>query len=260
MCQAINEKKCATDLSIRNPGLMSHSRWLTTANRILWLYVANDHSTEELSHLITYVITVYAPVWFFIKSNPSYKDGARYFFQSVSKSRYLTEDLKNTVDPVIQRNSFFAHPVNLLISMITNNRKHIRELGIRRILKARQQSPSPSTEQAVRQIRLPRINFACEEYTELINWANENVTEPPLTFNLSNQSLTEYVKEANTPVIELDNYPCHTQAVERCLKLVSEASEKVCGLTKRDGFIRARLSSIETLESMSKFETKNQYN
>ena len=141
--------------------------------------------------------------------------------------------------------------------MIIDDRKHIRKLGIRRILKARQQLQSSSVEEAVRQDRLSRINFAFEDYIELIDWAIENVTEPPLTFNLSNQSLMEYVNEISTPVIEWENHPYHTQAGERCIKFVSEVSEKVRGLTKRDGFIHARLSSMR---SMPNFETKGQYN
>ena len=81
----------------------------------------------------------------------------------------------------------------------------------------------------------------------MINWAIENVTESPLNFqinlcnlkfNLSNFCLLEYVNEISALVTKLKNYPCHTQAVERCIKLVSEAYEKVCGLTKRNGFIR----------------------
>ena len=89
----------------------------------------------------------------------------------------------------------------------------------------------------------------------MIDWAIENVTEPPLTFNRSNRSLMEYVNEISTPIIELENYPCHMPAVERCIKLVSEASERVCGLTKYDGFLHARLSSRR---SMPNFEIKGQ--
>ena len=80
--------------------------------------MAADHPTEELSHLVTYVMKAYALVWFIIQSKPSCKDGARHVFQLIGISRYLTEDLKNIVDPVIQCNLFFADPKNLLISMI----------------------------------------------------------------------------------------------------------------------------------------------
>ena len=44
----------------------------------------------------------------------------------------------------------------------------------------------------------------------------------------------------------IENFPCHTQAVERCIKLVTEASQSVCGENRRDGFIRSRKESTRT--------------
>ena len=63
-----------------------------------------------------------------------------YIFQLISRSRYLSTDQKEIVDPVIQRNSFFTHTENILIIMITDDREHGPKLGLRRILKARHTS------------------------------------------------------------------------------------------------------------------------
>ena len=49
---------------------------------------------------------------------------------------YLSSGLKEIVDPVIQTNFLFAHPQNILLAMITDDTKHVRELELRRILKA----------------------------------------------------------------------------------------------------------------------------
>lgn len=46
----------------------------------------------------------------------------------ISASRYLSTELKAIIDPVIQRNSYFAHPENLFLAMLTDPQKHIREL------------------------------------------------------------------------------------------------------------------------------------
>ena len=89
---------------------------------------------------------------------------------------------------MIRRNSFFAHPKVLLISVITDDRKQAHELGIRGISKAHQHPQSSLTNQALRQFRFLKLNFACKDYTEMNNWAIETVTEPALTFALSNQS------------------------------------------------------------------------
>ena len=44
--------------------------------------------------------------------------------------------MKEIFDPVIQRNSLFDRSENILIAMITDDTEHVRELELRRILKA----------------------------------------------------------------------------------------------------------------------------
>ena len=46
-----------------------------------------------------------------------------------------------------------------------------------------------------------------------------------------------------TPAVILPEFPCHTKAVERHVKLMTEVAKVVCGQKSRDGFIRARVSS-----------------
>lgn len=36
-----------------------------------------------------------------------------------------------------ERNSYFAHPENLIVAMVIGERLHVRELGLRRVRKAR---------------------------------------------------------------------------------------------------------------------------
>lgn len=49
---------------------------------------------------------------------------------------------------------------------------------------------------------------------------------------------------------------CHTQAVERMVKLVTEVSIKVADELRRDGYIRAVLQSRS---EMPKFDKKSQF-
>ena len=100
ICNGINAGECSFDLSIRNPGCLNHFRWLTTANRIFRLYVSNKIPSEKLQALVMFIIRVYAPLWFAIKSQSSCKDGARHFHQQVARSRYLSQEQKNIIDPV----------------------------------------------------------------------------------------------------------------------------------------------------------------
>ncbi|GBM62033.1 hypothetical protein AVEN_220959-1 [Araneus ventricosus] len=64
-------------------------------------------------------------------------DEALQMFKLIGETRYLPIELKVKIDPIIKRNSYFAHPENLLIAMLTDSEPHIRELEVHQILKAR---------------------------------------------------------------------------------------------------------------------------
>src|SRR6266568_2931266 len=201
------------------------------------VYVSTECPSDSLKVLVTFIIKVYAPMWFQIKMNPSCKDGARHVWHSIKRSRYLSLDLKNVIDPVIQRNAYFAHPENILLSMITDHSKTIRELGLRRILRAR------SEKYGLRMFSIPTLNFNAQNYMDMIDWQNTPVTEPPLLAEVPVDSIEMLVASGEIPVMDFPKYPCHTQAVERCVKLITEASASVCGEKARNGFIRVRLES-----------------
>ena len=92
----------------------------------LRLYVGCENPSDTLVTIVTFIVRVYAPTWFNIKRKPLRKDGARHLFMMIKNSRYQMDELKAMVDPVIQRNSYFAHPENLLQSMMTDDRPDIR--------------------------------------------------------------------------------------------------------------------------------------
>ena len=71
------------------------------------------------------------------------------------------------VDTVIQRNAVFGHAENILLTMLSDDRTHIRELAYRRILVARKENGSSSR---VRKFRVPSLNLEAKEYTELVEW------------------------------------------------------------------------------------------
>ena len=62
ICTAVINGQCPQDLSLRNPGAINHSRWLTTGNRILRLYIGSEKPSHELMTLAKFVIRVYAPM------------------------------------------------------------------------------------------------------------------------------------------------------------------------------------------------------
>ncbi|GBN23048.1 hypothetical protein AVEN_125444-1 [Araneus ventricosus] len=49
-----------------------------------------------------------------------------------------------------------------------------------------------------------------------------------------------------------EEFPCHTQPVGRCVRLISEAAMNVCGEAARDGYIRAKLQARKELPTFEK--------
>ena len=161
--------------------------------------------------------------------------------------------------PVIQRNGFFAHHENVLIAMVNDDDPTVRALGWRRIKKAR----SSNLKKSVRAFTVPKINFDAKVYHTMIDW-NVDYTEPPLTKNITSEELDGYISTRSFPGYEqwsfskgsIVNIPCHSQAVERHVKLVSDSSKNVVGEFNRDGFMR---STIQSRKKMPMFETKSDF-
>ncbi|GBM63652.1 hypothetical protein AVEN_206875-1 [Araneus ventricosus] len=59
ICLPISRSECYSDLTLRKPGPVVHSRWLTIAGRILRLYVVTEKPSDNLIILATYIMKVY---------------------------------------------------------------------------------------------------------------------------------------------------------------------------------------------------------
>ena len=63
--------------------------------------------------------------------------------------------------------------------------------------------------------------------------------EPPATVSLTSETIKSLMDEGG--VHQFPIFPAHSQTVERCVKLVSEASSMVCGEEKRHDFINTKI-------------------
>src|SRR6218665_3504556 len=112
------------------------------------------------------------------------------------------------------------------------------------ILAARKETASNSTT-TVRQCRVPKLNFEAEDYTELVDWQSIDRYSPPV---MKDSEIITFVESIVTDKVDYPRFPCHIQGTERCIKLVMQASAAVCGEERRDGFINARLHSINIMK------------
>ena len=92
---------------------------------------------------------------------------------------------------------------------------------------------------SIRKFVVPKINMDAKTYPDLFDWSTVKFSEPPLTTNLSNEQIREIVDAPFTP----PDIPCHTQAVERGIRVIADAASSVIGHDSRDGFIRQKLKS-----------------
>ena len=151
--------------------------------------------------------------------------------------KLLPSDVRKIVKPYVSRNAYNAHPENLLIAMLDDSDDAIREKAVN-IIKDIRATKQPPT-RPVRAFSVPKLNYDADNYHTMIDWESETLTEPPLTYELTDDDL-DLIKEEP---LTLPPYRSHTQSVERAVKLVSNASGQVYGLESTRGYIKAQIAS-----------------
>ena len=137
--------------------------------------------------------------------------------------------------------------------MVSRNNLNHNEVAWRRILRSREQNVSDGR---IRQLRVPKLNINASSYIDLIDWTDTIVSEPAFTASVTSNEIKEMIKSKTFSEFKIPELPCHTQSVERRIKLVSEASSLVCDHGSREGLIRNKLSSRATMPC---FNTMSQY-
>ncbi|KAF2893233.1 hypothetical protein ILUMI_12937, partial [Ignelater luminosus] len=177
--------------------------------------------------------------------------GSRHIWKLIRLSRCFSDEVKAIVYPAIQRNAWARHPERILLSMITDDPCHICELGLHRVLRARKEARL-----GAREFVILSLNFILNDYVGMIDWQGIKITESPLLSCYTDEEISASIK-SNLQETDFLKFPCHSQAVERCVKMVTEASEKVCGSESKDGFIAASLQSRRIMPFLN---TKSDYN
>ncbi|KAE8737193.1 hypothetical protein FOCC_FOCC017345 [Frankliniella occidentalis] len=167
MARAISAGECPPELAARNPGTVNHSRWGTTANRLMRLYVGTKRPSAALKNIVTIIIKMYVPMWFAVKMRWQCWEGPKHLAQMAALTRQFQKKYQGVLQKYVQNNAYFAHPENVLVAMVKDDRPAVRRLALHRILEARKQ---PANADEVRTFTVPVLNFAAEDYTTLIDW------------------------------------------------------------------------------------------
>ena len=244
LLHALRSGKSYADIINMKLGGLNHSRWLTLAIRVLYLYMCyhnlSEEDTTKLQILVHFIMTNYGPMWFTIKKRPLITDAPKHLFQQTKLLQLLPQKIVDIVKPTVSRSAYQAHPENLLISMLDDDDELVRRKAISIILNIMLKTPTPSTGRPVRPFRAPTLLYDADTYHDIIDWEKETLTEPPLTYSLTDDELKHIVEEP----LNVPPYKSHTQSVERAIRQVSIASGLVYDIDSACGLIRYKLSSI----------------
>ena len=241
LLHALRSGKSNADIINMQLGGLNHSRWLTLANRVLYLDMCEHNLSEEdtakLKSLVHFIMTNYGPMWFNIKMNPLITDAPKHLFQQTKLLQLLPQNIIDTVKPTVSRSAYHAHPENLLLSMLDDDNEIVRKKAISIIQDIRIKTPGPI--RPIRPFKVPTLLYNADTYHEIIDWEKETLTEPPLTYCLTDDELMHIAEEP----LNVPPYRSHTQSVERAIRLVTNASTQVYGIDSVRGLIKSKVSS-----------------
>ena len=233
-------------------GQLSHARWLTTGQRVFFLWT-RDHglSNEDrktLRTLVKFFITFYFKLYYDIKVKHLMTDAPRHVLTGVKLLRQQPMVVRKVITPHIQSGAWYAHPENLLLSLLSSSDRAEREFGVEKVLTAR--GSNVYGDNSPRPRHTPPLNFSAEILVDLIQWDKTEVMEPSLTTHLSRAEI-----EAMRDIpLSVPPFSCHTQSTERCVKLTTEAAASVAGQEARHKFIISRICHRNTVP---KFKSKS---
>ena len=252
VCQCVMTGVIPRGFEEQKPGKMCHARWLTTAARICRLYISEINPTDELTRLTSYIINVYMPTWLNIHWHHNIKYASQHLLNEIQLiNKHCTEEEKKIALHIVNINGFHGHQEMVLTCILASTDEHTRQDAVSKVLaiRRRREEEKKATHKKkvtekkkvaskkkeavrIRKLRVPELNFKAARISQLCPWEGANVTEPCITTALSNEEL---IKFTETP-LELPNIPCHSQAVEREVKLTTESSAAVAGINNQQGF------------------------
>jgi hypothetical protein len=138
LCKVFKEGRLPENLQYMTCGTMSHSRWLTTAESILFMGTRLHGFTVKklkiLDLLILFIVHYYFPIYFLIKVKHSIVDAPYHILTQLRILRTLPKALRDVVIPYIQSGAWYSHSENLLTSLICSQSPSDRKFALDKII------------------------------------------------------------------------------------------------------------------------------
>ena len=251
LVSAVQKGTLPESLQYLKCGELSHARWLTTGQRLVFLWTRKhgllDRDKRILRVLVMFFIQFYFKLYFLIKVKHSIVEAPRHILTSLTLLRTQPKQVVKIISPYIQSGAWFAHPENLLLSLLASSSKEEREFGVNKILFLR--GDNEYGDKSVRERTTPQLNFTVDKLEDLICWKETILSEPVFTVDMTRLEISLLRDHP----LSVPPFSCHTQSTERCVKLTTEAAANVAGQEERDKYIKARVRHRKVIP---RFETK----
>ena len=205
---------------------------------------------KNLMLCVKFLVSNYVPKWCACKQHVRITEGPKHLHNQTKLLKVVKEPVLSIAKKNVAQNAYWAHPEVLLVAMLADNSKSIRNKAVEKILSLR--GDSDFGDNQPRLYEVPQLKFNANCYTDMIDWKQEKIYEPVLTVKMSKEELLAL---KDSP-LNLPRYPSNTQSVERLVKQTSRAASSVAGFDARDGFLRASATSRMLLP---KFESKKDF-
>ena len=214
--QAVRSGYLPRDVALRTGGSLVHSRWLTFASELCMLWMSKHGLTgalfERLETVVTYIVSVYAPLWFEIKAQHSWIHGPRHVIKHLQCLRLQSSEVQRILIPYLKTSSWYAHSEAILQTMLSSSDQGERAFAVEKILKIRGRDLFGKSGPRYR--KLPKMNVESTTLVDLIDWRRAH--EPVLTLKLTKEEIANFkIQPMQVPYL-----PGHTQAIERAVKEV----------------------------------------
>ena len=131
--------------------------------------------------------------------------------------------------------------------MVFDENRNVRKKGVEKIIESRNLLAAQNYDE-VRHFRVPGklLNFNARNYYEVLDLTKmkPEVCNPPV---LKHFSIAQLHSNIDGDRLKIDDFPCHSQAVERNVALTSRSSEHNIGYANRHGFILSTQDSFAKL-------------
>ena len=167
---AIRSGELSPELSSIKFGNIVHSRWLTTGQSIMMLWMSEHTFKGEILQkfrmIFDFVCNVYFQMFFEIKVKHSIVEGLEHNITFLWILHAQPPEVVKAVSPYVQSGAWSAHPEALLITLLLSKKKKERRFAVKKVLEVRGDEELGDTEPRSR-LTL-KLNFQAKKCQDLI--------------------------------------------------------------------------------------------